>query len=289
MYVAMSPVSVSQCSFEEAFEVTATAGFSGIGLRYDRLRSYLAEGKTIGDVKRLAARYGLKFAEAAFLAEWQYHGGTPVISKRQRVGDDSENRDRLMSELNVFLQRCEELGCSNVTTVPALRETGDLDVAAEEFAALCDIAAPYGVRLCLEFMGSATQIRDLKSASNLVTKAGRHNGGVVIDTFLFYQGGSALSDLNEIPIDRVFNVQLAGAKRKPLSELNMLEDRLFPDEGAAPVADIVSILTSRGYDGWWTVELFNPEFARLDPSFVASRALSAAKSVLNQRSTTQLA
>jgi len=150
--LALSPVTLAQCAFEQAFAMTARAGFEGIGLRYDQFERYLAQAGSVDEVKRWLHAFGLQFAEVAFLAEWQYHGGLPLVSRRQRSGGADEASVRLRDRLHAFLAHCEQFECANVTAVPALRESGDLDVAAEEFAALCDIARPYGVRLCLEFM-----------------------------------------------------------------------------------------------------------------------------------------
>ncbi|MFI5022381.1 MAG: sugar phosphate isomerase/epimerase family protein [Alphaproteobacteria bacterium] len=278
--LSLSPVSISQCAFEDAFHVTAEAGFTGIGLRYNQLEDYLARGHTLKDVHDLLRRHGLVFTEAAFLAEWQFHGGVPLVCQRRRSGGHAEEPGLLRRKLQLFLERCEAFECANATAVPALRETGDLAVAAEEFGALCDAARPYGVRLCLEFMGSAPQIRDLATARDVVTRAGRANGGVLIDTFLFHEGGSALADLHGVDIDKVFNVQLADAKPLPPSRLDMLTDRLFPGEGTAPVAAIAATLATRGYAGWWTVELFNPEYATRDPAEIAGKAHASARAML---------
>jgi sugar phosphate isomerase/epimerase len=166
-----------------------------------------------------------------------------------------------------------------------LRETGELAVAAEEFASLCDLAQPYGVRLCLEFMGTSPQISTLASAAQLVNLANRANGGVLIDTFLFHQGGSLVSDIARIPPERIFNVQLADAKDKPLAQLDMLADRLFPGDGVVPLQRIVDALVAHGYEGWWTVELFNPDFAQLDPALLATRAAAAAAALFERPST----
>ncbi|MGF6771785.1 2-keto-myo-inositol isomerase [Paraburkholderia sp. GAS199] len=279
--LALSPVTLAQCTFEQAFAQTAQAGFSGIGLRYDQFERHLAQGGTVDEVRGWLSAYGLRFAEAAFLAEWQYYGGVPLVSRRQRSGNADETREHLLRRLHTFLQHCEAFECANVTAVPALRETGDLAVAAEEFASLCDLARPYGVRLCLEFMGTSPQISTLASAAELVTAANRTNGGVLIDTFLFHQGGSRVEDIARVPLERIFNVQLADAKDKPVAQLDMLADRVFPGEGVAPVRAIVDALVAHGYDGWWTVELFNPAYASEAAGSIAARAAASALALVD--------
>jgi 4-hydroxyphenylpyruvate dioxygenase len=278
--LSLSPVTISQCTFEEAFEVTARAGFSGIGLRYDRFEHYLAQGGTVSEVLGWLRHYGLVFTEAAFLAEWMFHGGMPLVSRRHREGGADEHDAVLKARLHRFLAHCETLACANVTVVPALRETGDLRVAADEFGALCDIARPYGVRLGLEFMGTAPQLKDLRAAGEFIAMADRDNGGIVLDTFLFHQGGSNLADLSAVPRGRIFNVQLADARHKPIAQLDMLADRVHPGEGAVAMGEIVEALLAHGYDGWWTVELFNPEYAAAAATTVAARAKAASATLL---------
>jgi 2-keto-myo-inositol isomerase len=52
---------------------------------------------------------------------------------------------------------------------------------------------------------------------------------------------------------------------------------VFPGEGAADVQSIVDALIAHGYDGWWTVELFNPEYANADAAVIAKRAAQSAR------------
>jgi sugar phosphate isomerase/epimerase len=279
--LGFSPVAVPQCSFEEAVSLTAAAGFQGIALRYDKLEDYLRRGHTVGDARALLARHGLAFSEGGFLAEWQYHGGVPLVCGRRRQGGPDEDAPRLLARYRTFLERCAELECSNLTASVALWDTGDLAAAAEDFATLCDIARPYGANIGLEFMGQAPQIRNVATALGVVTAANRANGGLVIDTFFIHQSSSPLEDLNRVPVERIFNVQLADAKPKPPAELNMLEDRLFPGEGAAPVHAAARLLFERGYRGWWNVELFNPDFRAMPPRTVARKAYVATAAIFD--------
>jgi 2-keto-myo-inositol isomerase len=278
--LALSPVTIPQCAFADSFGVIAEAGFRGIGLRYNLLEDFLAGGGTLGEVRSLLRQHGLCFSEGAFLAEWQFNGGAPVICKRRREGGPSEARDVLMRRLRQFMERCAELECVNITAVPALYQTGDLALAAEEFGALCDLARGYGLNICLEFIAKAPQVNSMKTAHELIAAAGRANGGLVVDTFLFHESGSRLADLAAVPLERIFNVQLADAKALPREQLNMLADRLYPGEGVAPVRDIVLLLARGGYTGFWTVEIFNPDYARLPPSDVARRAYDSAATIL---------
>jgi 2-keto-myo-inositol isomerase len=280
--LAFSPVAIPQCAFEEAFGIVAMAGFRGIGLRYNLLEDYLDRGHGLADVKKLLRRFELTFTEGGFLAEWQFHGGVPLVCGRKRQGGPHEANDVLIQRLRIFFERCAELECINITAAVALHETGDLGTAAEDLATLCDLAQPYGLRICVEFIGSAPQVKDARTANHMVEAANRPNSGLVVDTFFVHQGGTRLTDLEAVPIERILNVQLADAKPGPREKLNMLEDRLFPGDGAARVQDVVSLLHQRGYAGWWTVELFNPEFRTLPAQEVADKAFRTARAMLEK-------
>jgi sugar phosphate isomerase/epimerase len=280
--LALSPVAVPQCPFEDAFAVVATAGFRGIGLRYNLLEDFLHRGHELADVKRLLRRFDLVFTEGGFLAEWQFHGGVPLVCGRKRQGGPEESNDVLVARLRTFFERCAELECINITAAVALHEIGDLGTAANDLASLCDLAQPYGLRICVEFIGSAPQVKDARTASQMVEAAKRPNAGLVVDTFFVHQGSTRLTDLAAVPIERILNVQLADAKPGPPEKLNMLEDRLFPGEGVARVQDVVSCLYRRGYAGWWTVELFNPEYRTLPAQEVANHAFRTADALLKK-------
>lgn len=280
--LSFSPVAIPQCSFEDACRITAEAGFRGIALRYNLFVDFLARGNTVADARNLMRRYGLTFNEGGFLAEWQFHGGLPLVCGRKRNGGAGEANDVLLRQLQTFFEHCIELECSNITAATALWDSGDLSVAGADFAQLCDYADPYGARIGLEFMGHAPQVRDIKTAHEIVSIANRPNGGIVVDTFFIHQGGSTLADIAAVPIDRIFNVQLADAKPLPVDQLNMLEDRLFPGEGAANVRDVVVLLRNRGYSGWWTVELFNPDYRRMPAENVAKQAYRTASALFSQ-------
>ena len=60
----------------------------------------------------------------------------------------------------------------------------------------------------------------------------------------------------------------------------MLEDRLYPGEGVAPIESIVAMANEAGYSGYWTVELFNPEYAKQPAADVVKHAYRAAASIL---------
>jgi len=281
--ISISPVTIKQVnSFEKKFEVASKAGYKGIGLRYNEIKEYLEQGHTIGDVMNLRQIYGLEFTEVAFLAEWQYWNGIPLICKRSRKGKAYSSSEEQLGELRLFFETCRALNCKYVTAVPAMEETGDLREAVKDFRKLCNLAEGYKVNICLEFMGSAPQVNNIKTAWEIIKETACSNSGIVLDTFLFYQGKSCLEDLEPIPVEKIMIVHVADAKNKPPEKLDMLKDRLFPGEGVIPIKEILILLRQKDYSGFYTLEIFNEEYWERDPLIISKKGYKSISKLLTE-------
>jgi len=105
----------------------------------------------------------------------------------------------------------------------------------DNFAALCDLAAPYGLHPHLEFM-PWTDARNLEQALRIVTNAERENAAVLVDAFHFDRSGSRLEDLSGVPASRLRYAQLcdvAGPRPTDMAEIlrQARNERRFPGEG----------------------------------------------------------
>ena len=114
------------------------------------------------------------------------------------------------------------------------------------FATLCDLAAPFGLRLDLEFM----RWRDIatpEQAIEVVEGADRPNASVLVDALHLMRCGSGVEALADIPPSRLRCVQLCDA---PLTAPPTLTDiiaearegRLMPGEGALPLIPLLHAL-----------------------------------------------
>ncbi len=105
----------------------------------------------------------------------------------------------------------------------------------DRFAAFCDLAARYGLGAGLEFM-PWTDARDLPQAARIVERAGRANGGVLIDPFHLSRSGSRIEDIATIPAARLRCMQFCDvpAAIPPTTEAVIAQaraERLFPGDG----------------------------------------------------------
>lgn len=117
---------------------------------------------------------------------------------------------------------------------------------AENFAALCDLAAPLQLSPYLEPM-PWTDIRNVAQAGRIVTAAGRANGGVLIDPIHFDRSDSSIADIAALAPSFFGYMQFCDAPAERPADLETLLfqarcERLFPGDGALALRELLSAL-----------------------------------------------
>lgn len=260
---ALNLITIRPAPLEKQLEVARAAGFTGVGLWVNDVAAHVAAGGHLSDVVAMLRRHHLAVAELCLLGGWMY------------ASPDEERRARVAARR--AFQIAQAVGCDCVAACAAMHE-GEIGDAAAGFARLCELAQPYGVKLALEFIGAAAQVKDLRTAWRVVEEAAAPNGGVLVDTFHLYRGESAVSDLAAVPADRIFLVHVSDCPDMPRAEL---EDRhrIFPGEGVIPLESISAALLDKDYRGYVSLELFNEEYRATDPALIAREGLRSLQRV----------
>ena len=120
------------------------------------------------------------------------------------------------------------------------------------FAALCDLARPYGIGINLEPM-PWTDCRNFAQGVRIVTLAGRDNGGVLIDAIHFDRGGSSASETAALPRSRLRYMQLCDAPAARPTDVDELlrqarAERLMPGDGGLDLDGILRSVPGRHSD-----------------------------------------
>lgn len=279
--VSLFGVTIDQCEdLEEQFRIISEVGYDGIDLMDDDIRHYLKEGHTIQDLANLPKKYNLPVFHVGYLAEWQTQGGVPLVCRFERTKEDSQ--EKLIKEMEECFEHCLALSCKYALACGAMGDEGDLEKGAKSFQKLCSVADKYGLKCPYEFIGSAKKWNNIKLAWELVKRADRPNGGILVDTFHLYTGGSTLEDLGKIPAEKIFVVHIDDCVDKPKSELRD-SDRVFPGKGIIPLKEILDvILNEKGYDGPLSLELFNEDYWKQDPVKIAVEGKKAVEEILKK-------
>ncbi len=136
-----------------------------------------------------------------------------------------------------------ELGARHVITqLP----DSDRDRKTEHFAQLCDLAAPLGLTIDLEFP-SWTETPNLTEATHVLRAADRPNAGMLIDLLHFARSQSSIDELRALPREWFHFAHVCDAPGRIPSTVEGLihtarYERLFPGEGGIDVAGILAAL-----------------------------------------------
>jgi len=144
-----------------------------------------------------------------------------------------------------FLEAGVELGAKHVVVAPY---DPDLSRMADRIAEFCDLAAPLGLTINLEFF-PWTVVPNLSTAVEVIGKADRPNSGILVDTLHFDRSDSTLEQLDRVPAKWLHFVHVCDAAgEKPTSNEGLIftarEDRLPPGEGEIDLVAILSHMPS---------------------------------------------
>lgn len=263
--LALNTITIKQeTDLRRKIEIVAQSGFKGVGLWNDDVEAFQATGGDVAEVKAWVGDLGLTVAEMCFVGGWMYSEG----DARAQAFDTCKRR----------FEQAQRLGCAHVVACAA-GHSGDLLRAVDDYAQLCDLAAEFGVSPPLEFLQGAEQVKDINTAWDIVRRADRPNGSILLDTFHFHVGGSRVEHLLDIPADRVGVVHANDAAAKEgLSDA----DRVFCGRGTFPLVPIFATLFGLGFLGWISLEIFNADYWARDPADVAAEGFATLEAVVNR-------
>ncbi|UVJ43412.1 sugar phosphate isomerase/epimerase [Pseudomonas sp. LS1212] len=215
--ISLAALTVLELSPPEMVEVAARAGYSHVGLRLEPATPQEKHFPLVSDAdlrRQTVARLrdtGIQVFDVEILR----------LKPETRVSDFA-----------AILAVGAEFGASELLVAG---NDPDEQRLTENFAALCDLSAQYGLHPHLEFM-PWTDARDLVQAMRIVENAGRENGCVLVDAFHFNRSGSRLEDLRRLPASRTHYVQLcdvAGPRPDDMDEIlrQARNERRFPGDG----------------------------------------------------------
>src|SRR5947207_2790727 len=239
----------------EKLQAIAAAGFRGVEIFENDLLSYAG---TPVDVAKEIADLGLTLITFQPFRDFE---GMPD-AQRRRTFDRAERKFDLMQELGC----ASLLVCSNVSP----EASGGIDRAAADFRELGERAAKRGLKVGFEALAWGHHIKDYRDAWEVVRRADHPAVGLVLDSFHIYARKTDLRQLNAIPGDRIFLVQLADAPWLDMDVLTWSRHfRCFPAQGDLPLVDFMAAVAATGYQGDLSLEIFNDQFRAGPPRAVA--------------------
>ncbi|MGG2063154.1 2-keto-myo-inositol isomerase [Priestia megaterium] len=191
---------------------------------------------------------------------------------------DEDEYLKIINEFKEMMDIAKNLGVKYVVAVPLVTEQKILkqDIkksCVKVLKELSDIAEPYGVKIAVEFVGHPQcTVNTFGQAYDIVETVNRENVGLVLDCFHFHAMGSDIEDLKKADGSKIFILHIDDTEDFPIGFLTD-EDRVWPGLGAIDLDSILSTLKEIGFADVVSVELFRPEYYKLD----AEEAIKIAK------------
>jgi sugar phosphate isomerase/epimerase len=254
----------------EKVDAAARAGFRGVSIYVSEYVAAVEAGTSASRLRRAVDDRGLRVAEVDGPIRW--------------LPDHARNRPdrRPLVDIEQFLTIADTLGARSWTVLEPwfvpIASDNELDGAAEAFASLCDRAAEVGVVAHLEAY-PWSGVADSRTAFEIVRRADRPNGGIVVDTWHLWRGSDHGVLAPNIPGAAVLGIQLADALEEPAGELpdECRHHRLLPGEGVARPAPVLADLRRRGCTAPVGIEVFSDRLRSMPPGRAAELAYAAAQ------------
>jgi 2-keto-myo-inositol isomerase len=257
--LAIKSVSTSQESFEEALAAYASAGFRNVELDLQLVKDWLGQGHTVKEARQRLARHGLRAI-----------GGDedPVqcfVPPQERRADHQIHlgNARLVHDLGGGVLGVGTDGPSE----PSIRA---LDTVAEALRGLAESTEDLDVVIALEFNWSPL-VKSLQSAVRVAEKVRHPRVGVLFDPAHYYTTPTKLEHLNADTVRWIKHVHLDDMPDEPGDLAHRDFDRVLPGYGTLDLRTIIATLEQNGYDGFFSIELFNEELWQIPAGKAARR------------------
>lgn len=254
MMSSIATVSISG-TLDTKLRAIAAAGFDGAEVfENDLLSTHLSAR----EIAALMADLGLA---CTMFQPFRDLEGLPEPG-RARAFDRLERKFDTMQELGAdLLLLCSS--CSPQAEGDRARLLADLAEAAER-------AGARGLRLGYEALAWGRHVNDHREAWALVRDVDHPALGLVLDSFHSLARGIPSSSIGDIRADKLFIVQVCDA---PLLQMDYLgwsrHFRCMPGQGEFPLDDWADAIRRIGYQGYWSLEIFNDRFRAGSASGVA--------------------
>ncbi|KHK92657.1 sugar phosphate isomerase/epimerase family protein [Novosphingobium malaysiense] len=133
------------------------------------------------------------------------------------------------------------LGAERIVT--HMHET-DPELGRKRLGLLCDMAAEFGLKVGLEFMGLSPGCNSIAMAQEIVADVARPNLGIAIDALHLARTGGTIRQVADLPPSMIAYAQLCDGEHLRTSNDYLPEamDRMLPGTGVFPLRELVAAL-----------------------------------------------
>ncbi|HET9903403.1 MAG TPA: sugar phosphate isomerase/epimerase family protein [Xanthobacteraceae bacterium] len=260
--VALHTWTLDTTPLAQALAAAEAGGAAAVELRQLDFKRAYAAGMTDDEVVDLVRRSGNPVAAVGVEYGWMFARG--------------EESKRLF---RVFRRQCESalaLGCGMMMSATGQND-GRIADAIPNVRTAGDIAAEFGLRLCLEFNSQHPTVNCVEVMREIVHGAGRANVGLLLDAYHLHRSGRVGAAFADVPGEEIFYFQYSDVPAQPSAGIARPTDRLPPGKGVIDWPAVLGQLADKNFTGYLSYEAPNPAQWERDPIDVVREAVAATR------------
>ncbi|MEO9778051.1 MAG: sugar phosphate isomerase/epimerase family protein [Sedimentitalea sp.] len=227
--ISVSHLTALDAAPEQYLAAAAAAGFEGVGMRVLPPRHAPGKYPVAGDPARCRALR----AQADDL-------GIAIFEAESFPMEPDTDIENLLPGLEAGAI----LGASVLVSGGA-----DTDEArmVDNYARLAEAAAPFGIRVAMEFMPSRP-MKSLVDAVRVLDRVDNRNAALLIDVLHLFRSGGTVEDIGRLPREKIAYIHLCDAPAAHPGADGLTPEsrarRLYPGEGELPLDALFALLPS---------------------------------------------
>jgi sugar phosphate isomerase/epimerase len=256
---------------EEEAKLAAKAGYTGFEPWIRELDDYVKRGKSLKDLGKLFSDLGLQIPSSIGFAKWIVED-----EKARQAGLDEAKRD---------MEKLQLIGGKRMAAPPiGATDLSGLDLLkiAERFRALAELGEKMNIQPECEHWGHSKTLRRLGEVALVAMESHHSKVCVLPDIFHLYKGGSDFDGLKLLKGSAIGIFHMNDYPKDFPRDKIKDADRIYPGDGIAPLTDVLKILREIGYEGFLSLELFNPTYYKQDAFQVIKTGLEKMKEQVAQ-------
>jgi len=265
--IALNTSTLRPASLDDKIRAAEAAGFRGLELWSNELTDHANAGGSLEALGKRLAGAGLHVPN--------------IIGLWNCMPESDADRPAALDRVRQQMEEAAKVGARHIAAVPSPdRPNIDLLWAAERYRELLQIGEEFGVTPAVEFVGFFQGTRRLGQAAAIAIEANHPKACLVADTFHLYRGGSGFDGVRHLSGSFIACFHFNDAPAQPPQLEQSDSDRVLPGEGVLPLPQLLRDLTTIGFRGPLSLELFNKDVWAMDPTEAAKLGMRKIREVI---------
>ena len=248
----------------QQIEVARKAGYEAIELWHDHIDAHLQSGGTLTEIRRAIDDNGLAVPTTIYLAGWFQPAGA--------------EHSTALDEVRRRLEQSAAVGATYAIAGPPAGKA-DRELGARHYSELLEVGKSFGIKPAFEYLGFVEDINTIDDAIDIIRRSGHPDATIVVDPFHCWRGGGPIASLAKLKASQIAISHFNDAPSEPDPATQQDSDRVMPGDGAIDLRFYCDQLSSVGYDGYLSLELFREDLWTIDPLDVATIGLEKMRRV----------